>query len=62
MNMDVILLKTFSQVIIMMLKVNPHAEGGAGILIKESSIKLIDAHQASGKAQLIGVIRCKNEN
>ncbi len=51
--MDVILFKTFSQVIIMKWKVNQCAERGAGILIKESSIKVIEAHQDTGKAQLI---------
>jgi hypothetical protein len=31
-------------------KVDPHAERGAGILIKENSIKVIDMHRDSGKA------------
>ncbi len=48
--MDVILFRTFNHVTIMMPKVDPHAEKGAGILIKESSIKVIDAYRDSGKA------------
>ncbi len=51
--MDVIPFRTFSHVIIMTQKENPCAEKGAGILIKESSIKVIDASRDSGKAQLI---------
>ncbi len=43
-NMDVILFRTFSHVIIMRGKVDPCAERGAGILIKESSTKVIDMH------------------
>jgi hypothetical protein len=43
-NMDVTLFGTFSHIIKMMRKVDPHAERGAGIFIKESSIKVIDAH------------------
>ncbi len=35
---------------LMMLKVDPRPEKGAGILIKESSIKVIDARRDSGKA------------
>ncbi len=46
--MDVILFKTFSHVIIMMQKVDPCTEKGAGIFIKESSVKVIDAHQDLG--------------
>jgi hypothetical protein len=34
----------------MMQKVDPSAERGAGILIKESSIKVIDACQVLGKS------------
>ncbi len=37
--MEVILFRTFSHVIIMKWKVDPHTEGGAAILIKESCIK-----------------------
>jgi hypothetical protein len=40
--MNVILLRTFSHVIIMTGKVDPHTEKGAGILIKESSVEEID--------------------
>ncbi len=43
--MDVILFRTFSHVIIMTQKVDPHSEGGARILIKESSIKAIDMYR-----------------
>ncbi len=43
--MDVILFTNFSHVIIMTQKVNPHGGGGAGILIKESSVKVMDMHQ-----------------
>ncbi len=39
----------------MTLKVDPHAERGVGIFIKESFIKDIDARQALGKAQLIQI-------
>jgi hypothetical protein len=42
--------------IIMTYKVDPRAEIGARILIKESSIKVIDACQDSGKAQLILIL------
>ncbi len=45
MNWDVIQFRTFGHVIIMMRKEDPHAEKGAGILIKESSIKVIDKHR-----------------
>ncbi len=38
--MDVTLLGTCSHVIIMTWKVDPHAEGGARILIKESYINM----------------------
>ncbi len=41
-NIDLVLFGTCSHVIIMKLKVNPLAEGGAGIFIKESSIKVIE--------------------
>ncbi len=34
---------------------DPHTEKGMGILIKESSIKVIDAHRDSGKALLIKI-------
>ncbi len=51
--MDVILFRTFNHVIIMMWKVDPRAEKGKGILIKESSIKVIDAYCHSGKARRI---------
>jgi hypothetical protein len=53
MNMDVILFRTFSNVIMMRQKVDPCTERGLGILIKESSIKVIDVCHDSGKAQLI---------
>jgi hypothetical protein len=36
----------FSHVTIMMLKVDPRAERGAGILIKVISIKVIDARKS----------------
>jgi hypothetical protein len=49
MNMDVILLRTLCHMIIMLQKVDPHAERGTGILIKESSIKVIEACRDSGK-------------
>ncbi len=48
--MDVPLLRTFSCVIIMTQKVDPSAERGAGIFIKESSIKVKDACQVLGKS------------
>ncbi len=51
--MDVILFATCSHVIIMMRKVDPHAEGGARILFKESSIKAIEMWQVLKKARLI---------
>jgi hypothetical protein len=51
--MDVILFRTFSHLIIMTQKMDPHTEKGIGILIKESSIKVIDASRDSGKALLI---------
>ncbi len=51
--MDVFLFSTFSHVIKMRQKVDPRAETGAVILIKESSIKVIDACKNLGKAQLI---------
>ncbi len=41
--MDVILFRTFSHVIRMTGKVDPNAEKGAGVLIKENSIKDIEA-------------------
>jgi hypothetical protein len=41
-NIDVVLFGTCSQVIIKTGKVDPRAEGGARILIKESSIKAIE--------------------
>ncbi len=40
-----VLFGTCSQVIIMMRKVDPHAEGGARILIRESFIKAIEMCQ-----------------
>jgi hypothetical protein len=52
-NMDVILIRTFSRVIIMTKIVDPHTEKGAGILIKENSIEVRDERQESGKALLI---------
>ncbi len=52
-NMDVILFMTFSHVIIMTQKVDPHAEKGAVILIVESYIKVKDPHFDSRKARLI---------
>jgi hypothetical protein len=51
--MDVILFMTFSHLIIMTRKMDPHAEGGVGILIKERSINEIDMHLDLGKARLI---------
>jgi hypothetical protein len=48
-NMDVILFKTFSHVIIMTWKVDSHPEKVARILIKESSIEVIAARPDSGK-------------
>ncbi len=51
--MDVTLFRTFSHVIIMTQKVDPHAEGGARILIKESSIKVIEICQVLKKARMI---------
>jgi hypothetical protein len=48
--MDVILFRTFSQVIIVTQKVDTLAERGAGILTKESYIKVIDTLRDSGKA------------
>jgi hypothetical protein len=45
--------RTFSHVNIMTWKVDPRSEKGAGILIEESSIKVINVRQDSGKAQLI---------
>jgi hypothetical protein len=48
--MDVFLFRTFSHVIIIMRIVDPHAEKGAGIFIKESSPKAIDAHRDLGKS------------
>ncbi len=44
--MNVILFRMFSHVIIMMQKVDPGAERGAGILNKKSSIKAKDEHQS----------------
>ncbi len=41
--MDVTLSRTFSQVIIMTLKVDPHSERGEGIFIKEIFTIAIDA-------------------
>ncbi len=43
--MDVILFRNFSHMIIMTRKVNTHSGGGAGILIKESSIKVMNTHR-----------------
>ncbi len=43
MNMDVILVRTFSHVIKMTSIGDLRTERGAGIVIKESSIKVIDA-------------------
>jgi hypothetical protein len=40
--MDVTQFRTYSYMIKMMQKVDPHTEGGARILIKESSIKAIE--------------------
>jgi hypothetical protein len=52
-NMDVTLFGTCSHVIFMTQKVDPRAEGGARILIKESSIKVIEKWQVLEKARLI---------
>ncbi len=51
--MDVTLFETCSHMIIMTRKVDPRAEGGARILIKESSIKAIEMWQVLEKALLI---------
>jgi hypothetical protein len=56
--MDVTLLETCSHMIIMMQKVDPQAEGGARILIKESSIKSIEMWQILEKAPMIQPINC----
>jgi hypothetical protein len=53
MNMDVTLFRTFSHVIIMTWKVDPHAKTGSRIFMKDSSIKGIDTYQVLGKAGLI---------
>ncbi len=59
-NMDVILFRTFSHMIIgHMESGSTHRERGR-ILIKESSIKVINARQNSGKAQLIFWIQVWN--
>ncbi len=50
--MDVTLFGTCCHVIIMTGKVDPHIEGGARILMKESSIKMIEMCQVDGKARL----------
>ncbi len=55
-NMDVTLFGTCSHVIIMMRKVDPGTEGGARILIKESSIKVIEMCCVLEIAQLINDI------
>jgi hypothetical protein len=49
-NMNVTLFGTCSHMIIMMQKVDPHAEGGARILIEESSIKAIEMWRVLKKA------------
>jgi hypothetical protein len=55
-NMDVTLFRTFSHVTIMKWKVDPHAERGAGIFIKEDSIKAINVRRVLGKAgQIFGL-------
>ncbi len=59
--MDVTLFGTCSHVIIMTWKVDPHADGGARILFKKSSIQAIDMCQVLEKAQLI-LERSKNFN
>ncbi len=51
--MDVILFRTFSHVIILTWKVDPHTERGAGDINLKSPIKVIDARRDSGKARLI---------
>ncbi len=56
--MNVSLFRTFSHVIIMTGKVDPWAEGGARILIKESSIKAIGMCRVLKKARLILLCRC----
>ncbi len=54
--MDVTLFRTFSHVTIMKWKVDPHAERGAGIFIKEDSIKAINVRRVLGKAgQIFGL-------
>jgi hypothetical protein len=49
-EMDDILLRTFSHMIIMTRKMDPSAQRWAGILFEESSIKVIDAHRDARKA------------
>ncbi len=51
--MDVTLFGTSSHMIIMMRKVDPLAEGGVRILIKESSIKVMEIWRVLEKARLI---------
>jgi hypothetical protein len=51
--MDVTLFGACSHVIIMMRKVDPCAEGGARILIKESAIKATEMWRVLEKARLI---------
>jgi hypothetical protein len=53
MNMNAILFRSSSQVMIMTPKVDPHTEGGSRILITESFTKVKDAWQGLEKAQLI---------
>jgi hypothetical protein len=60
--MDVTLFETCSHVIIMTKKVDPGAEGGARISIKESSIKAIEIWQVLEKARLIGKVRLGEVN
>jgi hypothetical protein len=52
-NMDVTLFRTLSHVIIMVTKSEEKRDED---LTKESSIKVIDTHRESGKAQLILII------
>jgi hypothetical protein len=52
-NMDVTLFGTCSHMTIMMWKVDTRTEGGARILIKESSIKAIEIWRILEKARLI---------
>jgi hypothetical protein len=51
--MDVTLFGACSHLIIMLWKMDPHAEGGVRILIMETSIKAIEMCRVLEKARLI---------